>query len=68
MDNENPTTPQEKGKRLTKEQSVILLIGALVAWVISASFVGSTLLNAAATTTFIFALVSLFTKNGLRWK
>lgn len=63
---------QEKGKRLSKKQAVVLLICAIVIAIItrlaSSDFILVTILGAAAELTALFALISLFTKKGLRWK
>jgi len=62
-----------KNNRLTKKQSVILLVVAIIIWFISSKSLNNesiliTGLNAAATLSAIFAILSLLTKNGLRWK
>lgn len=67
MENQNPATP-EKGKRLTKQQAATILIIAIIAWLVSVLFLESTLINTLSTLVAIFAIISLFTKKGLRWK
>lgn len=67
MEEQKPTN-EEKGKRLTKQQAAAILIISIIAWLTSVFFLQSTLINTISTLVAIFAIVSLLTKKGLRWK
>lgn len=58
---------EEKGKRLTKKQSLIILISAIILAIIGRK-IESSFLGMIGELTATFALLSLLTKNGLRWK
>ena len=67
MDNQKT----ESGKRLTKKQAVIVLIIGIGTTAITRSLGDSMLVTAfgaAGEITATFALISLFTKKGLRWR
>ena len=67
---ENQSTADKN--RLTKKQSITLMIASIIIWIVAKAFIGdgtvSTTINAITTLAFIYSLISLFTKNGLRWK
>jgi len=55
----------EKGRRLTKKQSVLILVIAIIISLVTRAFGFSLLV---VEVVGLFALVSLLTKRGLRWK
>lgn len=70
MDNQegaNNKQVQEKGRRLTKKQSLIILVAAMLLTVIGRK-IDSPIVGTIGELSTVFALLSLLTKNGLRWK
>lgn len=72
MNSQNQQT-QQKGKRLTKKQALILMIvGLSISFICSKflnydNFLGATI-GTMVNVVIIFSIVSLLTKKGLRWK